>query len=831
MQRATKILVFFFSIFMVDALAQQPVLLGDVQIDDPKIRSAKTYNGAALRTIDILHTELEIDLDWQKHAVLGKANIYLKPYSKPIDTIFLDAQGFKIHQISMVVNGIKKPLQYNYNNKQLAIATGFAATRDTVLHLYIDYTALPDSLAVQGGAAIRDAKGFYFIPEQGKNIQQFWTQGEPESNSAWFPTVDKPNEKMTTRIGITVDSTWQTLSNGFLEYKTANGNGTRTDYWLMEKPHAPYLVMLAGGKFDTVGTSWQGKPVRYFVEPAWASAASRIFGDTPAMLTFFSEKLGVKFPWPKYDQIVVRDYVSGAMENTTATVFGDFMYTDQRDYNDETHEDVVAHELFHQWFGDLVTCESWAQLTLNEGFATYGEILWIAEKYGKDQADWHRNNDYKGYMAEYGRGKSVNMIRFDYDQPLDMFDRHSYAKGGLILHMLRNELGDAVFFAGLKLYLESNAYQTVEITDLRKSFESVSGRDLNWFFDQWYFYPGHPILKVGQSYNKEKGEATITISQLQDKTRSPIYRLPTVVAVFIDDEPTYYPIEINAEEQSFTFLAKSQPSLIQLDPENVLVAEIQNPETDAYNLGVLGKSTNVVARYRAAQYLLGTKNANLRSTVAGIAMNDDFWAVRELGLLSDDMWDENGKKKLKKSVEKLLKDPNFAVRAAAIDAWSVVFEPNDEPLFEKNLDAESYNVNAAALASMARSNPKRAQEIALQGLKTEGTWRDICIEIIAVYGDADALQQIQKEMEAAPDEARLQWYYMLYLSLQEASPSGKMAIDILADAAQNDASGALRVYAARFLNAFYEEFSGADVPAETAKKYKDLLDYVNKKLK
>ena len=239
--------------------------------------------------------------------------------------------------------------------------------------------------------------------------------------------------------------------------------------------------------------------------------------------------MGVNYPWDKYSQIIVRDYVSGAMENTSAVIHGEFVYADERKYLDETHEDIIAHELFHHWFGDLVTCESWAQLPLNESFATYGEYLWLEHRYGKDEADDHLHQDLKSYLAE-STSKQVDLIRFDYEAPGDMFDSHSYAKGGRILHLLRNYLGDDFFFAGLQHYLESYRNQAVEIHQLRMSFEQVSGEDLNWFFNQWFLSSGHPDLKI-EHWEKD-GKLSVKVLQLQDPNYSPIYKLPLAIDIY-----------------------------------------------------------------------------------------------------------------------------------------------------------------------------------------------------------------------------------------------------------------------------------------------------------
>ena len=346
-------------------------------------------------------------------------------------------------------------------------------------------------------------------------MPQVWTQGETEANSCWFPTIDSPNERMTQDIYITVDNKYLTLSNGLLKESINHGDTLRTDHWTHQIPHAPYLVMMAVGEFKVVEDKWRDIAVNYYVEKEHLPYAKSIFGNTPEMLEFYSNKLGVDYAWQKYHQIIVREFVSGAMENTTAVIHGDFFYKTDRELLDDDDEATIAHELFHHWFGDLVTCESWSNLPLNESFANYGEYLWFEYKYGPDKADHHGYSETQGYLRE-SMEKQVDMVRFDYNDSEDMFDRHSYNKGGRILHMLRKYMGDDAFFAGLKLYLETNKFKTVEMHQLRLAFEEVTGEDLNWFFNQWIYSSGHPELKIDYSYNADEKLQLITVEQLQD---------------------------------------------------------------------------------------------------------------------------------------------------------------------------------------------------------------------------------------------------------------------------------------------------------------------------
>ena len=269
---------------------------------------------------------------------------------------------------------------------------------------------------------------FFINPnnEDPEKPQQIWTQGETEWNSRWFPTTDKPNERCTQEMYLTVADKYVTLSNGLLKSSKKNADGTRTDYWKMDMPHAPYLFMIAVGEFAVVKQTWENIPVEYYVEPAYKADAKKIFNHTPEILSFFSKITGVKYPWQKYSQVVVRDYVSGAMENTTGVIYGDFVQKTERELIDNHNDGIVAHEMFHHWFGDYVTCESWANLTMNEGFANYSEYLWFEHKYGREEADRHRRNEINGYLGSVGQGGAHALIHWGYNDKEDRFDAHSY---------------------------------------------------------------------------------------------------------------------------------------------------------------------------------------------------------------------------------------------------------------------------------------------------------------------------------------------------------------------------------------------------------------------
>ncbi|WP_424350295.1 M1 family metallopeptidase, partial [Lutimonas sp.] len=469
------------------------------------------YRGEREKVSDLVHTKLKVSFDFEKSQMPGEAWITLTPHFYNVNELELDAKAMLIHSITS--NG--KELKYTYDDRKLQIKLGNTYARGEEYTVYIKYTARPEEVKEAGSAAITDAKGLYFIDPLDTDPNkptQVWTQGETEGSSCWFPTIDSPNQKTTQEIYMTVPNQYVTLSNGLLKEQTKNNDGTRTDYWKFDQKHAPYLFFMGVGEYSIVEDKWKDIPVDYYVEKEYEPYAKEIFGKTPEMLQFFSDYTGVDYIWPKYAQIVGRDYVSGAMENTTAVLHQERAYQTSGDLIDKNvWEYVIAHEAFHHWFGDLVTTESWSNLTVNESFANYSEYLWIEYKYGKDAADAHRHEEVEGYLSPDNELK--DLVRFHYNSREDMFDAVSYNKGGTILHMLRSYIGDDAFKAGMNKYLNDNKFGTGEAHQLRLAFEKVSGKDLNWFFNQWYFNNGHPKLDVKYVYSEDAKIVTVQIEQ------------------------------------------------------------------------------------------------------------------------------------------------------------------------------------------------------------------------------------------------------------------------------------------------------------------------------
>ena len=671
----------------------------------------EVYRASAPKINDIQHTKLDVRFDYDKSYLYGKAWITLQPHFYPTDSLTLDAKGMDIQKVALVSGERQIPLKYTYQDSlQLHIRLDKTYKNTDKYTVYIAYTSKPNEIKSHGSAAITDDKGLYFINPKGTEKDkptQIWTQGETESNSVWFPTIDKPDQKTTVEIAMRVPSKYVTLSNGLMTSQQKNSDGTRTDTWKLNMPIAPYLVFMGVGDYAIIKDSYKGKPVEYYVEPAYSSVARKIFGHTPEMMAYFSKILGVDYVWPKYDQIVGRDYVSGAMENVTATLHQESAQQNARELTDGNKwEDVIAHELFHHWFGDLVTTESWSNLTVNESFANYSEQLWETYKYGKDAGDAQGYEEMQGYLHSGSDNK--DLVRFYYKDKEDMFDAVSYNKGGRVLNMLRHYVGDDAFFKSLNLYLNTYKFSTGEAHQLRLAFEQVTGQDLNWFWNQWYFGAGHPVLDISYVYDSTAHKMIVAIEQQQKSGE--VFQLPIDIDIYIGGKKTRHSVWMRHQRQLFSFAVEAKPALVNVDGDKILLAE----KTDHKNLqefiSQYRLAGNYVDRKEAIDYASDHIDEPGAKDFLVSALNDPFAGLRK-DVLQQTNPNKYSPEDFKKIAAMATGDADRTVRAAAIDVLSFTSDSAYKPIFEAGVRDSSYSVAGASLQGLARLDQAAAMAL------------------------------------------------------------------------------------------------------------------------
>ena len=728
------------------------------------------YQASYTKVTDLVHTKLQVSFDWEKQYLYGVANLTLKPYFYPQKTVVLDAKGFDIEYVKIG----DKELRFEYDTLKLTVFLDKEYTREQSYELEIKYTAKPEELEEGGSAAITSDKGLYFINPTGEDKekpQQIWTQGETEASSCWFPTIDSPNEKTTQEIYITVQSKFKTISNGLLVYSIDNPDSTRTDYWKQDKPHAPYLFMMTIGEFAVIKDEWRGKEVNYYVEKEYEPYMKSVFGITPELLTFFSEKLGYEYPWDKYYQVAVRDYVSGAMENTSAAIFLEEIQLTDREQLDQNWDYIIAHELFHHWFGDLVTCESWSNLALNESFANYSEYLWFEYKYGADHADHHGMKEEEEYLSE-AQGKQVPIVRYNYHHREDMFDRHSYNKGGRVLHMLRKYIGDDAFFASLKKYLHDNEFTDAEIHELRLAFEEVTGEDLNWFFNQWFLSPGHPELKVEHYFLNDT--LYLNVAQLQDSLYTPIYKLPLDISIWVNGQEEIFSIVIEKDIQQFKFPIAKNPDLVLFDREQQLLGVITHKKSIEELVFQYNNVSKYLAREEALERIINTEydkdvfsyNPILDSinvlNVYTKALNDPFYDLREKAIAVLTTYKGGDTVSIRAKIKELANDKKSSVRSEAIKSLSTIeWGSGYDELYKQKLKDSSYAVVAAALSAY---------------IKTEAKDKSTVIEEYQKEDKMDIVKSVAKYFIDQNDSTKTDWFINKF---ENASPRDKIGFSSL----------------------------------------------------
>ncbi|NVB78806.1 MAG: M1 family metallopeptidase, partial [Kofleriaceae bacterium] len=666
------------------------------------------------RVIDIEHIALAIEVDPAKRAVAGTATLRGMVIAPQTKTVELDAVELTIDKVA--ANG--KPATFRHDGKKLRVELPSPLATGAELTLAIDYKGAP-------------RRGLYFVgPDEGypDKPSQVWTQGQDEDSRYWFPCFDAPIEKATSEVTVTVPANLFALSNGVLVSDKTSGN-KRTLHWRLDVPHSCYLVTLAVGDFGTIETTWRDTPVVYYVERGREAEAERTLERTPQMLELFSNKFGVPYPYPRYAQVFVADFIFGGMENTSATTLTDTVLIDERAAIDYDIDALVAHELAHQWFGDLVTCRDWGEGWLNEGFATYAEYIWREHHEGRDAADLELEEWADSYFGEDANRYRRTIATKLFDEPIDIFDHHLYEKGGRVLHMLRHVLGDELFFKSLAHYLGKHRHGLVESRDLARAFEDVTGKVVDWFFSQWVIDgAGHPELDVSMRFDPDTSIATITIEQTQKvEGRTPLFRLPTKMRFRIGDKPddVDVPIEIVEQKQVFHIKLEGEPTQAIFDPGRVLLAARRIDKPESVWVAELAGATLALDRAAAAQALAKRGGPNAEQALSAALEKDKFWAVRGtaaqgLGMLRTETARDRLVRRLKvevnprarRSIARALGE--FVHDQAAAAALASVVEKGDA----------SYFVEAEACLALGRTRASRASEL-LRHAATRESFTDV----------------------------------------------------------------------------------------------------------
>ncbi len=662
------------------------------------------------RDYTMRHLRLVFDVNVPAHSAHGVVTHYLTPLRDQLRSVVFDA-GANLKIEACRLDDADVP--FRHDQDQLILTPPAPLPRGKEVTVEIRYT-MPGG-ATGGGA--NGVGGFHWVdpdPRDPERKPGFWTQGETETNRNWVPCYDYPNNKATSETIVTVPENWEVIGNGIPGQTTHDtAHRTRTYRWTMKQPHSSYLLSLVAGELDIRKSSWAGVPLYYVVPKGKADLIEGSFGNTPDMLQFFSDRLGYKYPWPKYAQCAVFDF-PGGMENVTATTLGQNALTDRRS-GLWGMASLTSHELAHQWFGDLVTCESWGDSWLNEGFATYFEMLYMEHLRGREQGVRERESGLRSYLAEAQRYKRPISTRM-YDKSDNLFDASAYSRPALVLHMLMLSLGEDNFYRGLRHYLEVNAYKPVDAHDLEKALTEATGRNVEPFFDQWIFKPGHPVLDYDWKYDDAKKAVILHVKQTQDTADgTPIYSLPLHVALIRKDgipekkSPVgEWDCLVDKADVTNEIPVSVKPDALLIDPDHDLIKSMQNHWADTELPAILRYAPAGPDRMEAARKLAdGTPDEAKIGMLAEAlrAEQDDETAAQMLPLVSGLKMDAAHKEALRPLLLEQARSKQPARRAAALEALGNLPRTDEEVALLRAAalsDTEPYRVVLAAMGALGK---------------------------------------------------------------------------------------------------------------------------------
>ncbi|MCH7763678.1 MAG: M1 family metallopeptidase [Candidatus Marinimicrobia bacterium] len=574
----------------------------------------RPFHSTPDREKDMIHMSLDVEVDIVEGTITGTVSHTFSPFSSSTKRVSFDTESTEIHRITLG----NELLNFTLDGETLWIDLDKTYGWEDTITVSIEFTSRPTI-------------GFYFIrPDSSYPDKQLqgWTQGEDTDNHFWVPLHDYPNDKMTWECKIKVDKPLTVISNGELVSVKETGD-QRTFHWRENVPNVSYLLSIAVGEYKKVEDEWDGIPVNYWVYPEHDKEdAVRSFGRTPAMMEFFSEITGVRYPFEKYDQTIVEDFMWGGMENVTNT-----HQTDRTMHKEDVRpihssDGLVAHELAHQWFGDYLTTRNWPNVWLNEGFATYLDLLWTEHISGPDLAEFERLENLDATLMADNALRRPTVQPYFYNS-IELFDANIYAKGSVILNMIRRYLGDDAFFRALKHYTQTHAAGNVETTDLKKAIEVITGKNLDWFFEQWVYKSGVPDINASYRYNRHSKIVSVTLKQTQDLEETSLFKLP--ITVVIDDGSVHrHKIFFDKKEDTFTFPVENKPRMVIVDEGSQIPKNLTFKKKTDELLYQLQHAPSPNDRIWAARELKETRSTNkIHSALVSMLTEEPKWYVRK----------------------------------------------------------------------------------------------------------------------------------------------------------------------------------------------------------
>ena len=710
----------------------------------PRIRADEPY--ARSRDYDLQHSKIVLRFDLEEKKVLGDVTHTVSILQDNTSKVAFDSVGLTIQ--SVTVN--KSPAKFVTTAAKVIVPLPASAHPGERFEIEIRYEGNP-------------AKGLYFIlPDKNypDRPKQIWTQGESEDTRYYLPTYDYPNDRLTTETIVTVPASFLTVANGKLIGVTDAGNGMKTWTWKESVPSSTYLITVVAGEFDEVKQSLRGLPVTYYAPKGRGDRLPANYGRTPAMIDLFNKKLGVEYPWEKYAQAMVDDFVAGGMENSSATTNAASSLRNPKLVPEfPTDEDpLISHELAHQWFGDLVTCKDWGNIWLNEGFATFFETVWAESYYPKEQADfdrWNANREWFQQASLYAKP----LVRFDFDDSGE-FDDNAYNKGGWILDMLRHQIGEDAFWRGLKHYLEVNRGKNVVTADLVHAIEEVNHISVDRFFNQWAYGAGAPKFDLSYSYDDAKHQVALTVKQTQKvEGHVGIFYVPVDVEITASSGPKAYTLTVSKDVETFPLASDSAPLVVLFDKGGHLLKSAEFHKEKKEWLYQLKNAAELSDRADATIALGKLKNDEEAVAALGSALKTDkAWGVRDVA--ADALGRIGSPAASQQLLEALGNNQQPWVRYRIINALAN-FKDNAgiaSKLESVAREDHSYRARASALQALGRLKAPNALETlnaAAKGDSPDGFLRNAALRSFGYLGDDKAVPLLREWSAAGkPTDAR-----------------------------------------------------------------------------
>jgi len=658
----------------------------------PAARADEPY--ARTRTYDLQNARLQLRFDVAEKRVMGEVTHTLAPLRDGLTQLEFDSVGLTISSVTIA----GRPAKYETSATKLLVALDRPARAGEKLNVVIRYEGRPK----RGLTFILPDKNYPNRPIQ------IWTQGQAEEIRNIVPIYDYPNDLTTSEIITTVPKSWVTLSNGKLISVKEEAGGMKTWHWRQSQPHATYLISLVAGEFDEAKETWRNLPVPYYVPRGRASRIAPTFARTRAMLELLSEKYGVMYPWDKYAQIAVEEHFGG-MEHTSATTLTDTSLVAPELVPElrKGSDGLIVHELAHQWFGDLVTCKDWGHVWINEGFATHSELLWDEKQLGADEAAytfWQWRNQWMGGQRLFTKP----IVRHDFTDSSDN-GGNNYTKAGLVIEMLRRELGDADFFRSLKHFLEKHRHRNVVTADVVRAIEEATGKNVDFFFDQWVYGAGAPKFEVSYTFDESAKQVTLAVKQTQKVEGDvPLFRVPVEIEITTPQGAKSHRVTVSKAEETFAFPVDARPRMVLFDKGNMILKSLEFKKDPQEWIYQLRNAATAPDRLDAARALAEIKNnEDVAAALGEAARSDRFWAVRSESLRA---LGRIGGPAAQKQILSAVGEPQAWVRSVAV---SLLGSFKDDATVAATLDKifredKAYGVRGAALRSLAQQKAPNA---------------------------------------------------------------------------------------------------------------------------